>query len=142
MTANGQQPHIVCINHSPEVLDLLQELLEGDGYRVTTRSHTDKDLDAIVALAPDLITLDYMWSSVDDDWTFLQLLRLDRRTAQIPLLLCTGAVREVEALGSHLREMGVAVVFKPFDIDQLLQAVQETLAREVAPKRTETLPLD
>jgi CheY-like chemotaxis protein len=128
----------VCINHSPEVLGLLQELLEGDGYRVTTRSHTDKDLDAIVALAPDLITLDYMWPTVDDDWAFLQLLRLDRRTAPIPLLLCTGAVREVEALGSHLREMGVAVVFKPFDIDQLLQAVRETRANTPQRPRART----
>jgi CheY-like chemotaxis protein len=63
MTANGQQPHMVCINHAPEVLGLLQELLEGDGDRITTRSHTDKDRDALVTLAPDLITLDYMWSS-------------------------------------------------------------------------------
>jgi CheY-like chemotaxis protein len=142
MTANAQQPHIICINHSPDVLGLLRELLEDAGYRVTTWSHTDKDLDALVALAPDLITLDYMWSSADDDWIFLQVLRLDRRTAPIPLILCTGAVAEVQALMPHLQEMGVVVVFKPFDIDQLLQAVREMLARERTPKSPTPLSLD
>jgi CheY-like chemotaxis protein len=130
MSADHQAPHILCINHSPEVLGLLRDLLEEEGYRVTTQSHTDRDLDHVVDLHPDLITLDYMWSSFDDDWSFLQLLRLDRRTRAIPMILCTGAVREVQALEEHLMTMGVSVVFKPFDIEQFVAAVNETLGIE------------
>jgi CheY-like chemotaxis protein len=140
MHPDGKQPHIHVINHTPEILELMRELLEDDGFRATLQSHVDKDLDRIAELSPDAIILDYMWSSVDDDWSFLQLLKLDRRTAKIPVILCTGAVREVHALEEHLRAIGVAVVFKPFDIDQMIQAVRDALGREAAaahPARTD-----
>jgi CheY-like chemotaxis protein len=130
MHADGQQPHILCVNHSPEILSLLRDLLEEEGFRVTTRSHADKDLDHIAGLKPDLITLDYMWATVDDDWSMLQLLKLDRRTREIPIILCTGAVREVEALAEYLQTMEVSIVYKPFDIDRLVGAVHEALGRE------------
>lgn len=129
MNSDGQQPHILCIDHTPEILSLLRDLLGDEGFRVTTLTHTHKDLDQIVALAPDVITLDYMWTSADDDWAYLQLLRLDRRTAHIPIVLCTGAVREVVGLGEQLRRMLVTVVLKPFDIAQLVHAVQWALGR-------------
>jgi CheY-like chemotaxis protein len=129
MHSDGQQPHILCIDHTPEILSLLRDLLEDEGFRVTTLTHTHKDLDQVVALAPDVITLDYMWPSADDDWAYLQLLRLDRRTAHIPIVLCTGAVREVVGLGEQLRRMLVTVVLKPFQIDGLVHAVQDSLGR-------------
>lgn len=129
MHADGTQPHILCVSLSPDILALLQDLLEEDGYRVTTWSHQDKDLSQMEAVAPDLITLDYMRSNVDDDWSFPQLPRLDRRTAQVPIILCIGAVREVEAMSEHLQQMGVVVIFKPFDSDVLLHAVHDVLAR-------------
>jgi DNA-binding response OmpR family regulator len=36
MSADGRQPHILIINDTQEILDLMQELLEDEGYRVTT----------------------------------------------------------------------------------------------------------
>ena len=36
MSADGRQPHILVINDTQEILDLMQELLEDEGYRVTT----------------------------------------------------------------------------------------------------------
>ncbi|HEU5434055.1 MAG TPA: hypothetical protein VFU81_20465, partial [Thermomicrobiales bacterium] len=52
----------------------------------------------------------------------------DPRTAGIPLVLCTGAVREVEAWRPLLDAWGVAVVFKPFDIDHLAATIAAQLA--------------
>ena len=43
--------------------------------------------------------------------------------APVPIILCTGAVRVVEAMSAALAAMRVAVVLKPFDIDDLLAAV-------------------
>jgi CheY-like chemotaxis protein len=133
MRADHQSPHILCIDHSPEILSLLRDLLEEEGFRVTTEDAADKDLDRIAELAPDLITLDYVWSNLDDDWCFLQRLRLDRRMRAIPIVLCTGAVREVQALRDHLRDMDVEVVYKPFDIEQFLEAVSRPLGRSPLP---------
>jgi DNA-binding response OmpR family regulator len=122
-------PHILAINHSPDLLNLMRELLEEEGFRVTTQSHLDKDLDDVVHFSPDLVILDYMWRNDDLNWSLLQMLRIDRRTKHIPVILCTGAVREVKELRSHLDTMDITVVLKPFDIDHLLSVIRQTLAR-------------
>ena len=55
------------------------------------------------------------------------MLKMDPATAVIPVVLCTGAVTEVKALESHLAEMGIAVVLKPFDLDHLLGTLRRSL---------------
>lgn len=59
---------------------------------------------------------------------------MDRATRDIPVIVCTGAVRQVEEMQPHLAEMKVAVVLEPFDIDQLLGELATVLrqAREGA----------
>jgi CheY-like chemotaxis protein len=109
------------------------ELLTDEGYRVTTRSHLDRDLQEITGLAPDLIVIDYMWPTTDDNWSLLQLLRLHPPTAQIPILLCTGAVREAQQLESHLADLRITVLYKPFDIDRLTGAVHLALTLDPTP---------
>ncbi len=127
MNADGQQPHILCINHSPEILALMKELLEDEGFRVTTHSRLEKDLDTITGLAPGVIIIDYMWTSSDDEWVFLTMLTMSPRTRHIPLILCTAAVQQAKDLQEHLFEMGIRVVLKPFDIEHLIRVVHEAL---------------
>lgn len=130
MSSDGQQPHILCINHAPEILELLRDLLEEEGYRVSTRLTIDHTLDSIVAMNPDVITIDYMWSNSDDEWTYLNLLTMNPRTRHIPVVLCTGAVKQATEMESHLESIGVRVVLKPFDFDDLLGALQACLEPE------------
>lgn len=56
-------------------------------------------------------------------------------TASIPIVLCTGAVREVEALQLHLEEMNIRVVYKPFNIDHLNATVSQSFALPAAGDR-------
>ena len=136
MNADGQQPHILCINHSPEILALMKNLLEDEGFRVTTHSRLEKDLDKITQLAPDVIIIDYMWTSSDDEWVFLTMLTINPRTQHIPLILCTAAVQQARDLQEHLFEMGIRVVLKPFDIDHLARVVHEALEAGAGPIST------
>lgn len=139
MAANTSTPHILCVNHTPEILDLLRTLLESEGYRVSTHTIAERDLDNIVALAPDLITIDYMWAESDSEWTYLTMLRMDPRTRDIPIILCTGAISHAVEMESHLAALGVRVVFKPFDIDVLLDAVQQSLDGDTDPGQSTPL---
>jgi DNA-binding response OmpR family regulator len=138
LSPNGHQPHILAINNDPAVLALFRDLLQEAGYHVSLHPYVDHDLTEIHGLNPDLIVLDYMWAHEDDSWALLQLLRMDPATATIPIILCTGAVREVEALAPHFFEMGITVVLKPFNIDQLVDAIRERLAPEHPPIRAIT----
>src|ERR1700712_2463572 len=119
--------HILAINNEPDMLALFAELLEDEGYRVTTRRYAERGVDAIAEIAPDLIVLDYMWPSEDEGWTLLQMLKASPKTAKIPIVLCTGAKRQVDELAGRLVELHIAVVLKPFEIDELLVKVAEGL---------------
>ena len=128
MSADGRQPHILIIDDTQEILDLLADLLEEEGYRVTT-SMALLDISKVKTLAPDIIVQDLLFEGMQETgWKFLTLVRLDPELARIPLVLCTAAVRTVNdpAMAEQLDRLGVRVVLKPFLIDDLLTALSET----------------
>ncbi len=127
MSNSSGKKHILAINESEDVLQLFTDLLEDEGFRVTTQKYVIKDLEAICKMRPDLIILDYMWELEDDGWSLLQMLKMNPSTAAIPIVLCTGAVHRVEELGPHLQQMGVRVVLKPFNITELLDEITTAL---------------
>ena len=135
---DGHRRHILAINNDPAVLALFRDLLEEAGYQVSTQTYVDRDLTQIKVIKPALIVLDYMWANEDASWSLLQMLRMDPATAAIPIILCTGAVHEVKALEDHLVTMGVTVVLKPFNIDQLVDAIGERLGADRALRSIET----
>src|SRR5918998_3098004 len=132
MSADGRQPHILIINDTQEILDLLQELLEDEGYRVTT-SLALLDITRVKALAPDVIVQDLLFEGTQElGWKFLTLVRLDPELARIPLVLCTAAVRTVTnpEMAEQLNRQGIRVVLKPFTIEDLLTTLDEVRAAQ------------
>ena len=124
---NGASPRILAITDDPSILALFRDLLKVEGYHVSIRVSVDHDLTEITTLQPSLIILDCVGALEDAPWTLLLLLRRDSATVAIPLILCTGSVRDVELLPPHLRVMGISIVIKPFTLDQLCAAIQERL---------------
>jgi CheY-like chemotaxis protein len=132
VTTAGRQSHILVIDDTQEILDLLQELLEEEGYRVTT-SMARLDLDTVKTLAPDIIIQDLLFEQTQElGWKFLTLSQLDPEVARIPLILCTAAVRTINdpEMAEHLDRLGIRVVLKPFNIEELLTVLAETLTAE------------
>ena len=120
-------PHVVVINDEQDLLGLFRELLEEEGYRVSTLTYPTADLADLQVLAPDLLVLDMMFGGEDRGWQFLQQLRLDRATAALPVVVCTAAYRLVREVQDYLTGMGIGVVLKPFDIDPFLAEVRRRL---------------
>lgn len=123
--ANEQPKKILVVNDTQEILDLFRDIFEEEGYEVFLYSFAFNDLVEIKRVCPDLIILDYMIGGEDYGWQVLQKLKMDRATANIPVIICTGALRQVRELEGHLKEKGVGIVLKPFDIDDLLHEVNE-----------------
>jgi CheY-like chemotaxis protein len=138
MSKNGQAKHVLVINDTKEILDLFKLLLEDEGYRVSLDNFSALDagekLADVKRIAPDAIVLDFVIGGEPLGWQFLQLLKMDRATATVPVVICTAAARQAEELETHLRTMGVEVVLKPFDIDQVLTALGRALAEGGKPK--------
>jgi CheY-like chemotaxis protein len=118
---------ILVVNDTKEILELFREILAEEGYEVFLYSYGIQDLDEVERVAPDLIILDYITQREEPGWQLLQKLKMRRSTASIPVVICTTAVKLTEELQGHLTTKGVAVVHKPFDIDDLVRAVQQAM---------------
>lgn len=146
MSLNGRQRHVLVVNDTQEILDLFREILEEEGYRVSLYSYAIRDLSEIEAKDPDLIILDFMIGGEDYGWQLLQKMKMNRATASIPVIVCTAAITLARELEGHLKEKGVGVVIKPFDIDDLLCEVRAawtglvSSATEAVASRTDSLP--
>jgi len=129
--ATSERPrHILVINDTVAILELFRAILEDEGYQVTTDGFATEStalLKRVIDLHPDVIILDLLIVDEQRGWQFLQMLKMARQTASIPVIVCTGAARLVEELQVHLDTMGVGVVLKPFDIDVLLREVAQKL---------------
>ncbi len=124
--------HVFVLDDAPALLDLFRDLLGDEGYSVTLQRFTlemGEMLDTVKAARPDLLILDYLIGDKAPGWHFLQRLKMDRETRDIPVVVCTAAVKQAEAVRPHLEEMGVACVLKPFDIDHLLGVIGMTWAK-------------
>lgn len=118
---------IMVVNDSREILELFEEILTDEGYEVDLYSYGLHDLVEVKESRPDLIILDYLIGDEGYGWQLLQKLKMDRDTARIPVIVCSAAVKQLRELDAWLAEKGVGVVFKPFDIDDLLVAVRKVL---------------
>jgi DNA-binding response OmpR family regulator len=122
----GEQPTIVVINDSPDLLELARLLFEDEGYDVKVAQVGSGAYDLICQTRPDLVILDVRLPDISG-WDILQALRLDPHTASIPVLICSAAVGEMRELETQLASAGVDWLVKPFSIDRLLEKVRTAI---------------
>jgi len=118
-------PCIVLIDDDDDLRSTYHELLEPEGYTVHTLAEPFRHPADIARLQPDVIVLDLLFGGKPLGWEMLAVLRKYHKTAQVPVVLCTAAMRELEA---YTRELGldalaIPVVTKPFDIDTFLETI-------------------
>lgn len=118
---------IVVINDNQTILRLFSEILEGEGYEVFLYAYGSPDLDEIKQLKPDLIILDYIVGNEAPGWQVLQAFKMQRETATIPIIICTAWIKYVQEIEGSLNAKGVTIVTKPFEVDDLLHAVQAAI---------------
>jgi CheY-like chemotaxis protein len=118
--------HIMVVNDSMEFLQLMEELLTDEGYAVSLVETGAGTRAAVKQSRPDLLILDVRLPDMSG-FEILNLLRLDPETQAIPVLICTAAVRDVQAQQAILEERGIPILLKPFDLDDLLEAIRRIL---------------
>jgi CheY-like chemotaxis protein len=144
MGKDDQAKHILVINDTIEILEAFRAFLEEEGYRVSLDNFSALDVGEkhadVKRIKPDAVILDFIFGGEPVGWQFLQLLKMDRETADIPIVVCTASVRQAEELQGHLRTLGVEVVLKPFDIDHVLAALTRVLDPSGDPEAPGTPP--
>ncbi|MCC7367581.1 MAG: response regulator [Chloroflexi bacterium] len=135
MTRSGStrtegRPRVIVINDDTDFLSLMSELLTDiEGYNVEVCREGNHAYQFVKERQPDLVILDIRIEGQDVGWAILECLTLDPKTAQIPLIVCSAAIRELQAHEELLERYGIEVLTKPFDLDALLEKVASALAR-------------
>lgn len=81
-------PTVLMIEDNPQVMQLFQRYLAGTPYQLIHVGDADQALEAVHREHPSIITLDVMMPR-RDGWELLQALRVDPRTQDIPVLICS-----------------------------------------------------
>ena len=119
---------ILVVNDTQEILELFRMLLEEEeGYDVVLSGFPIQQVKEIEHIKPDLIILDLVLGDEKTGMQMLQMLKMQRSTATIPVLVCTAALQIVREQEGYLVSQGVHVVYKPFDIDDLLTNIEQLL---------------
>ena len=116
---------ILVVNDTQEILELFRMLLEEEGYEVVLSGFPIQQIGDVEQIHPDLIILDFVFGDKKSGWQMLQMLKMKRSTASIPVIVCTAALDMVREQEGYLVSQGVHVVFKPFDIDHLLTNIKQ-----------------
>ena len=113
---------ILVVDDDPNILDVVSELLDMEGYPVATAANGAEALRMVEQQQPSLILLD-MRMPVLDGWGFAK--ELKARGVQLPILVMTAAQNArmwAEEIGAQ------GYVAKPFEVPALLDAVEKLRA--------------
>jgi CheY-like chemotaxis protein len=122
---------ILVIDDKAHLLRLMRMILEDEQYQVSILQEGKGAFDRVKESLPDLVILDLKLAD-SSGLEILRDLKADRATADIPVIVYTAAVLEAEEVSQLIasdpaRYHGVQVLQKPFELDALLELVQEVL---------------
>ena len=113
---------ILVVDDDPNILDVVSELLDMEGYRVATAANGAEALQFVETQHPSLVLLD-MRMPVLDGWGFAKELRA--RGVKLPILVMTAA-QNARVWAEEIGAQGY--VAKPFEVPALLDAVEKLRA--------------
>jgi CheY-like chemotaxis protein len=115
--------HILVVDDDEGIVEVIQIVLEGEGYAVRTATNST-DLHDLTDNLPDLILLDVLLSG-DDGRDICKSLKSNEMTKDIPVIMLSA-----HSDASKVADAGGADGFleKPFDVDKLIEIVAKHLA--------------
>ncbi len=113
---------ILIADDDPSVAGLLEAMLAACGYESETARDGEEVLVKAVSYEPDLILLDVMMPK-KDGYEVLRVLRADRKTMDIPVIMVTGKADIPDKVaGLHLGAGDYLT--KPFSTDELIARIK------------------
>ena len=122
-TDAGALPLVLIIEDDMDAAALLSETISRAGYRVRVARDGTTGLQLARELEPAAVTLDVMMPGMDG-WRVLQVLKSDRRMAQIPVIVCS--IVDSRPLGYRLGASDY--LLKPVEPEKLLTTLRGVCA--------------
>jgi CheY-like chemotaxis protein len=112
---------ILIVDDDPNTVTYLEDLFSDNGY-ITCSSQDGSEAMAVVKREkPDLITLDL---EMPEEWgpRFYRKLIKEKEFSKIPVIVISGLTG-----GKYAIQKAVASLLKPFDRDELIKIVKDTI---------------
>jgi DNA-binding NtrC family response regulator len=105
------------------VLELIQIILESEGHEVIVRASGENAVEHVRTAQPDLVFLDIVMQTHHG---MEVLAELQQALPEIPVILLSGAVTQVDDMPEIARGLGAqGFLEKPFDAQRLVDLVSE-----------------
>ena len=129
------QPKILVVNDAPDFLEFMREFLTFEGgYDVATLDQSEGVIEQCTSARPDLLILDIVFRGSRSGYDVAESLASAAATAGIPILFCTAlSPRDIpDDIRALIDQRQQRILFKPFDVDDLLTHIDEMLSAQEA----------
>jgi CheY-like chemotaxis protein len=127
---------ILVVDDKSELLHLMRRVLEDEEYQVSILQDGRDAFSQVKAQLPDLLILDLKLGDISGQ-DVLKQVKHDPVTAEIPVIVYTAAVLEAEEVSGLVSSdplcyQHVHVVQKPFELEDLLNLVENLLSKSIS----------
>jgi len=115
---------ILVVEDDYDILCVLTDLLNDEGYEVVGLSYTDSITHSVEENRPDLVILDFLLAGINGGEHCLEL-KAHPKLSNIPVILMSGFPRFLESFGDFGSD---GFIEKPFNVNAILHLVECCLA--------------
>ncbi|NHA07005.1 response regulator [Mucilaginibacter sp. HC2] len=111
---------ILILDDSEDVLDVMKEALEMEGYEVQGINFTDDICKAAISFNADIVILDYILFGINGG-ELCHMLKTTPETCHIPVIMVSAYPRVLESLGNYGSD---AFIAKPFNLSDITDTIK------------------
>ena len=121
------RPTILVVDDEPAIAEMLQDILEYEGYQVVTAGNGHEGLACVAKVRPQLVLSDVMMPGLDGR-ALCRALLADPASRTIPIVLMSAAAAPAAEDGCRY----AAFVRKPFELVTLVDVIRAVLSEAPA----------
>lgn len=114
---------VTVIDDSAEFLEMMGHVLEELGHHMSGLPGIETSVEEVVGTQPELLMVDLRLDNSPQQvsgWELLRLVRSHRDLHDVPVIVCSGDLRELKNRSRDLAEIeNVHVQPKPFSLDEI-----------------------
>ena len=115
--------NILIVDDQNDILDVLKEALEMEGYNVIALTYTEDIIRSANEHQPDLVMLDFLLAGINGG-EHCHFLKTNPLTSHIPVIMLSGYPRVLESLGNYGADVFIP---KPFGLEEITSTVKHLL---------------
>jgi DNA-binding response OmpR family regulator len=110
---------ILIVDNDPDILEVMEEALNYEGFEVFTLKHTDNIFSSLDQFKVDILLIDYILDGINGGELCHQVKSSDN-TMQLPVIIMSAYPRVLKSLGYYGCDMFLP---KPFDLNELVNNI-------------------